>query len=194
MTPQAQVGEYVLGNVTYHIYRSLILTTQHALTKTWLELERSYVELTGDNRHDLDDETVKFAVAGAVQEAWYKHFGRPVPKMVHENQLRRLQAAKEKHVSEQNEQPQGEEVGSTGLPKGKKKKEPRVTVRGLIRDGIKAGLTDAGIVEMITGKLPGKTIRKKSIRWNRKDLNTPDPSTPAVVAPAAAAETASATS
>jgi hypothetical protein len=183
--PQAHVGEYVLGNITFPIYRSLILTTQHALARTWLEHEKAYVELTGDKRFDLDDETVRMAVSGAVQEAWYRHFNKPMSESVQQNQQRRLKAAKEKHVSEQTEQAQteGGTIDPTRPKKEKKSREPRTTVRGLIREGIKANLSDAEITAMINERLPGKIVRKKSIRWNRKDLNIADP-TPAT--PAAA--------
>jgi hypothetical protein len=42
------------------------------------------------------------------------------------------------------------------------------SVRGLIREGVKAGLTDAEIIAMINERLPGRAVRQKSIGWFRR--------------------------
>ena len=91
--PTEQIGELVLGSVTFPLYQGLLTTADAVMKRSAEDIERAYAGLTGDGVKHKVNVLMRRAVGGAVQAAWYTTQGMEVPMTVQENQEARVAEA-----------------------------------------------------------------------------------------------------
>ena len=123
---------------------------------------RAYAAYSGDERNNVSRRRAIRVVQGAVQEAWYKSRGLPIPPKVIANQDVRLQEAlmATKEADEE----------TTKKGKSMEPKEKRVTAKDIITNGLLKGTPDEEILAEVKEALPNQKTDMRHIDYYRHFL------------------------
>jgi hypothetical protein len=88
-----QIGSMTIGRVEIPLGQSLVGTVINITNMPNKIIRKLYLELTGDERKDINIEASKAFIAGHVQEMWFELQDMDIPVKCLLNQERRLEAA-----------------------------------------------------------------------------------------------------
>lgn len=158
------IAVYDINLVGFNIYGSQLKTVEEAETRLFdrQTLVKCYHFLTDDHRLDLPLNACRGVVLGEIIRIWYEVSGIEVPAQVTINQEVRMAKAKETTAAAEAAAAENGAAPTT--------KEPRITNRSIIENGLLAGKSDEEILAAVKAQFPNGKADSKHIGYYRHYL------------------------